>query len=251
MIRFVRRQIHLVRICRRLSHSKYATETYQIPPRSDLVNSLKTNMEFDLLIIGGGATGSGSLQFLLPCNVLTSMTFCRSSIRCSKERLEGCLYWKRRLCFWYFFQIHKVAVGRKQIPGASLRFPFQHWRTALQAAFCDDQVLHRWLQDGPELSSWEKVHASWAASSNKLASHCSAPVQVVDLASSFWLSSRCYWSYWSLSHILQIRKFFYHMLMILVSEYASMIPLVSFPVLPLTSWPPHEPSASFPSWRTT
>lgn len=49
-------------IYRSLSISKYATETYQIPPRSDLVNSLKTNKEFDLLIIGGGATGSGIMH---------------------------------------------------------------------------------------------------------------------------------------------------------------------------------------------
>jgi alkyl hydroperoxide reductase subunit AhpF len=39
------------------------SETLKVPSRTDMMNRLKKNEEYDLLIIGGGATGAGSCIF--------------------------------------------------------------------------------------------------------------------------------------------------------------------------------------------
>ena len=39
---------------------KSASETFKIPSRSAILNGLQSGEEYDVLIIGGGATGAGA-----------------------------------------------------------------------------------------------------------------------------------------------------------------------------------------------
>jgi hypothetical protein len=43
----------------RLYLSSKVSETYRIPTRTEMIKSLGSKIEFDVLVIGGGATGAG------------------------------------------------------------------------------------------------------------------------------------------------------------------------------------------------
>lgn len=45
----------------RVPQAPSKSETFEIPKRSDIIHNLRTEKEFDLLVIGGGATGAGCL----------------------------------------------------------------------------------------------------------------------------------------------------------------------------------------------
>jgi alkyl hydroperoxide reductase subunit AhpF len=47
------------------------SETLKVPSRTEMMNRLKKNEEYDLLIIGGGATGAGSCISLLSLSLFT------------------------------------------------------------------------------------------------------------------------------------------------------------------------------------
>ena len=42
------------------ANSSYVSETFKIPSRSATINDLQSGVEYDVLIIGGGATGAGA-----------------------------------------------------------------------------------------------------------------------------------------------------------------------------------------------
>ncbi len=44
------------------TNNQISTETFKIPQREDMLKQLKSGEEYDILIIGGGCTGTGTLN---------------------------------------------------------------------------------------------------------------------------------------------------------------------------------------------
>ena len=51
----------LHRCCVHASSSPFVGESERIPQREDMISRLKKNEEYDILIIGGGSTGAGTI----------------------------------------------------------------------------------------------------------------------------------------------------------------------------------------------
>jgi hypothetical protein len=124
------------------------------------------------------------------------------------------LYRTRRLFLGYLLTFHEVTLGWESLSGPSICQSVEY-KCYFLTGFDFPEVLSR-IQNGDALPSREEIHGYSAASFSQLGAHRGSSDQVVSLAASFRLVASGDWTLGIVSSILQICKFGFIFLSLLV-----------------------------------